>query len=81
VAAMWNKDWSVRQHGKVYTGLVTKTWWTNADGKTAKDGTYQVRGFCGDYEVLVKLKGKTVRENVTLTNQGNSVTIRLGSFN
>ncbi|NEW84328.1 MAG: endo-1,4-beta-xylanase, partial [Mariniphaga sp.] len=55
VAAMWNKDWSVRKHGKVYTDLVTKTWWTNADGKTTKDGTYKVRGFCGDYEVAVKL--------------------------
>jgi GH35 family endo-1,4-beta-xylanase len=75
VAAMWNKDWSVRKHGKVYTDLVTKTWWTNADGKTTKDGTYKVRGFCGDYEVVVKLNGKTVQENLKLTNQGNSITI------
>lgn len=79
VAAMWNKDWSVRKHGKVYTDLVTKTWWTNADGKTNKDGTYKVRGFCGDYEVAVKINGKTVQENVSLTNQSNSVTIRLDS--
>lgn len=77
VAAMWNKDWSVRKHGKVYTDLVTKTWWTNADGKTAQDGTYQVRGFCGDYEVTVKISGKIVQQNVTLTNQGNSVSVHL----
>lgn len=81
VAAMWNKDWSVRKHGKVYADLVTKTWWTNAEGKTTKEGTYKVRGFCGDYEVVVKLHGKPVQENVSLTNQGNSVTIHLDSSN
>ena len=27
-AALWDKDWNLRPHGKVWVDLVTKTWWT-----------------------------------------------------
>ena len=77
VAALWNEDWTPRQHGKVYTELVTKTWWTNADGKSSKDGVFRVRGFCGDYEVVVSSGGKTVKEQVTLSNTNSELVIKL----
>jgi hypothetical protein len=35
MAALWNNDWKIHKHGKVFTDLVSKTWWTNFDGKTA----------------------------------------------
>lgn len=43
--------------------LVSKTWWTNADGRTDAAGVFQTRGFFGDYDVTVSRGGqsKTVR--------------------
>jgi hypothetical protein len=57
-AALWNKDWTMRKHGKVFTDLVTKTWRTDAGGSTSPDGNYQARAFYGDYEVTVTRDGK-----------------------
>ena len=77
VAALWNRDWTLRQNGKVYTELVTKTWWTNFDGKTNANGTTSVRGFTGDYEITVNYKDKTIVKNVTLGNKGGNFVIVL----
>ena len=77
VAALWNRDWTLRPNGKVYTELVTKTWWTNFDGKTDANGVSKTRGFTGDYEIVVKLKDKTVVRNFTLDNTGGNLVIKL----
>ena len=58
-AALWRKDWSLRPAGQAWVDLVTKTWWTNADGRTATDGTYSTRGFYGDYDVTVIHAGRS----------------------
>ncbi len=58
-AALWNKDWTIRKHGKVFTEMVTKTWRSDATGVTSADGTYQTRAFYGDYEATVTHGGKT----------------------
>ncbi len=77
IAALWNKDWSLRKNGKVFTDLVTKTWWTNFTGKTSTDGVCKVRGFCGNYEVTIKMNGKTVTKTYTLDNKGGVLNIEL----
>lgn len=77
VAALWNKDWTLRSHGKVYTDLVTKTWWTNTEATTSKEGVVTMRGFCGDYEVEVKEGGKTVKERFNLDTTGKELLIQL----
>ena len=66
-AALWRKDWTIRPHGQAWVDLVTKTWWTNADGRTAADGTYNVRGFFGDYDVTVEDHKRTKHVSLTLT--------------
>ena len=76
-AALWNKDWRIRPAGKVFTELVSKTWKTNATGKTAADGSYQLRGFTGDYEVVIKYKCKEMKQQITLDNKGKSVVMKL----
>jgi endo-1,4-beta-xylanase len=76
-AALWNKDWSVRPHGKVFTDLVTKTWWTNFSGKTDTNGTCTLRGFCGDYEITVSYHGNITQQNCSLTNQGKFIEVKL----
>ncbi len=77
VAAMWNKDWTIRENGKAYTELVSKTFWTNFEGKTDVNGVSKTRGFTGDYEITVKFKDKTVVRNFTLDNKGGNVVISL----
>jgi endo-1,4-beta-xylanase len=76
-AALWDKDWNIRKHGQAYVDLVTKTWWTNFDGKTAADGSTKLRGFTGDYEVTVRYNGKTTTQKVSLSNAGNVLKIQL----
>lgn len=75
VAALWNKDWSIRPHGKVFTDLVTKKWHTNYTGTTSKTGECKVRGFCGKYRITVTYQGNTVTKDVQLDTNGTAITI------
>ena len=52
-AAMFRRDWSKRPGELAYEDLVLHQWRTNVTGKTDAAGTYAVRGFLGDYDVLV----------------------------
>ncbi|MEO8616654.1 MAG: endo-1,4-beta-xylanase [Luteolibacter sp.] len=63
-AALWRYDWTLTPAGQAWVDLVSKTWWTNADGRTSADGTYSTRGFYGDYDV-------------TITHAGRSKTVQL----
>lgn len=76
-AALWDKNWNIRPAGKVFTELVSKTWSTNAAGHTTKDGTYKIRGFTGDYEVLVKHGGQQVVQLTVLSVGGQTITIKM----
>jgi endo-1,4-beta-xylanase len=76
-SALWNADWSIRQHGQAYIDLVTKTWWTNADLKTNAKGSSNVRGFTGEYEITVKHKGKTNKVKAKLDNKGTTVKVEI----
>lgn len=76
-AALWNKDWSIRPHGQVWLDLVTKEWWTNADGQTDKRGRFATRGFCGDYEVRIEHNGKVATQELKLGNSGTRLRIQL----
>jgi endo-1,4-beta-xylanase len=75
-AAFWSKDWKLRPNGEVWVNLTRKEWWTDADLVTSADGSAQVRGFLGDYEVTVHRpdgKEQTLRTN--LPGGGATVTI------
>lgn len=50
-AALWKKDWTLKPNGRVWLDLTTRRWSTEANGVSAKDGTFKFRGFPGDYEV------------------------------
>ena len=77
VAALWDKNWSLRTHGKVFTQLVNNTWKTNATGTADKNGSYQLRGFTGEYEVTVKKGNKVAVQKIVLTTTGKNATITL----
>ena len=76
-AALWNKDWSIRPEGKVFAGLVSKTWATNEDGLTGKDGNYSIRGYTGDYTITVTYENKKVTKQITLDNTGKIAVLQL----
>ncbi len=69
-APLFHKDWTEKPSGKAYEDLVLKDWWTNADGTTDDQGSYQTRGFLGDYEVTVTRDSKTTTLPARLTKEG-----------
>ncbi len=77
-AALFNQDWSVRKHGKVWQDLIYNQWWTTESGQTDGKGKLNVRGFVGDYKVTVTgLDGKETTTTVKLTHDGSDLTITL----
>lgn len=78
-AALFNKDWTRRKHGKVWQDLVYNQWWTREAGQTGADGTLALRGFLGDYRVVVTgPDGKTHEVTARLTGSGQDVVVQLG---
>ncbi len=75
--SLWRKDWSMKPNAQAWTDLVFKQWWTNAQGRSDKQGAYATRGFLGDYEVSVTFNGRTKQVPVTLAKSGATVTITL----
>jgi GH35 family endo-1,4-beta-xylanase len=76
-AALWDWKWNIRPAGIAFTELVSKTWSTNVNGTTGKDGVYSVRGFNGVYEIMVTYKGKTSLQKVSLDSKGKTITVKL----
>jgi endo-1,4-beta-xylanase len=77
-AAFWSKDWTLRPNGEVWVDLITRQWWTDADLQTDSDGAATVRGFCGDYEVTVRLPdGRRATRQVRLSNAGATAEMSL----
>ncbi|MBE7046272.1 MAG: hypothetical protein E7396_02535 [Ruminococcaceae bacterium] len=57
---MYDKDWNIREAGKVYQDLVYNKWWTkNAKASTDAKGKATINGFYGDYDVTVEANGTT----------------------
>ncbi|HUS93330.1 MAG TPA: endo-1,4-beta-xylanase, partial [Phycisphaerae bacterium] len=76
--AMFRRDWSIKPNGQAYKDLVFKQWWTDADGQTAADGAYKVRGFLGDYEVTVSSYSLRKTEAAKLDKPGSTLTVKFG---
>lgn len=76
-AALWDKNWSIRPHGKVYSDLIHKTWHTQAAGHTDNQGVYNTRGFTGDYEVVVTYKSKNNTKQINLKRDGQIFYVKI----
>jgi GH35 family endo-1,4-beta-xylanase len=73
-AAMWDKAWNVRPHGKVWLDLVTREWWTDTGAMTDDRGRCVVRAFRGRHEVSA---GKGAARAVTLPGGGAALRLEL----
>lgn len=76
-AALWDKDWNLKPRGQAWVDLTTKTWWTNADGRSAQNGRFNTRGFYGDYEVTVTQGQKNRAVKFALSPQNNLCVVAL----
>jgi hypothetical protein len=76
-AALYRKDWSLKPNGQVWKDLVLGKWWTNAEGVSAADGTFSMRGFLGDYEAIVTVGQRTRTIEFSLPKGGRAVDISL----
>jgi len=77
-AALWEKDWTARPIATAWLDLVHKQWKTKAELTTDADGAAQLRGFHGDYDVVVSLGPKSKAASARLAGrEGGRVTVVL----
>ena len=79
-AALFGDDFAPRPHGRAWMDLVHGEWQTDATATTAADGTATVRGFLGEYDVVVTPPGGAAPQTAkaTLTHDGTRVEVTLG---
>ncbi|WP_222708615.1 fibronectin type III domain-containing protein [Paenibacillus sp. N3.4] len=79
-APLFRNDWSLKPSGEEWRKLIYKTWWTDITGKTDGAGSYQTRGFYGDYDITVTYNGtsQTVKASL-LKGKDNKVSMVWGA--
>jgi endo-1,4-beta-xylanase len=76
-AALFRRDWTVKPNGQAWIDLVTRRWWTEAQGRTNQAGLYSTRGFLGEYEVTVTTGTTSKTVTASLIAGGPSVVVKL----
>jgi endo-1,4-beta-xylanase len=72
-APLYHRDWSLKPAGQAYRELVKKAWHTEATGQTDENGTVQVRGFLGAYDIDVTAGGKHQTAKGVLAEGGSTI--------
>jgi endo-1,4-beta-xylanase len=78
-AGIAHRDWTLNEAGKRYEALMSE-WSTKASGRSDAEGIFALRGFHGDYEVILASgQGQAVSRSVQVTPgpQAQTVTIHL----
>jgi hypothetical protein len=77
--AYYNKDWTLRPHGRKYVDLIFDEWWTNESGETDDDGRYTTCGFKGSYEITADKGALSGETTVKIDDETKTVTVELTS--
>jgi GH35 family endo-1,4-beta-xylanase len=77
-AAMYRADWSSKPNAIVYNDLLFKEWWTNEKRITDANGSANVRGFKGIYNVTVTVGNQTQTVSATIGDNGE-ITVTLAT--
>ena len=56
-APLFRNDWSLKPSGQAFFDLVFDAWWTDEALVTDSDGYVDLRGFMGEYNVIVDVQG------------------------
>jgi GH35 family endo-1,4-beta-xylanase len=76
-AAMFRKNWTPKPNYFAYEDLVFKKWWTKEQGVTNNKGIFDCRGFLGEYVVQVVHSKNSVKEKLTLSQNGSSILVKI----
>lgn len=74
-AALFNSDWTEREALAAYRDLVFDQWWTEEQGLTDALGQFSLRGFKGDYEIVVEHDGNTIVRSFDSASGSASIVI------
>jgi len=80
-APILDREYNLKESGKQYIDLVYNKWWTNEYGLSDDGGTFNFRGFYGDYDITVSVGGKikTVEAGF-YKGKDNTVTVMLEDY-
>ena len=77
-APIYRRDWTKKPSGEAYESLVFDQWWTKEKTTTDAGGNARVRGFLGQYEIVVTAPDQRSRTvTVELPRDGTTVEVRL----
>jgi endo-1,4-beta-xylanase len=76
-AIMYHDDFSLKPGGQAYKDLVLGKWRTNEKGTTDAKGTFKLRGFKGNYEIVVKTGDKTQTVKGVLADGGSRIDVKI----
>ncbi|MGN6507609.1 MAG: endo-1,4-beta-xylanase [Tepidisphaeraceae bacterium] len=76
-AALFDKEWHPTAAGRAWTDLIQHQWWTDLKGKTSTDGTFQCRGFLGDYEITAQSAGRSVKTSTKIESGEQFVRLQM----
>jgi GH35 family endo-1,4-beta-xylanase len=76
-AAFYSSDWKKKRIALAWEHMIKKEWHTDKTVTTSDDGTAQVRGFLGDYEITVSYAGWKKKVPLTLDKGSNQIQISL----
>ena len=65
-------DLSLKPSFDVLYNLIHKEWWTKIKQSSGPDSEVKLHGFYGDYQVTATCRGKTVKQKIHLTKNGNN---------
>ena len=76
-AVMYRDDMSLKPGGQAYKDLVLGKWRTHETGKTDARGLFQTRGFKGNYDIIVKVDGRTQTVKGVLAAGGSRIDVKI----
>ena len=72
-AVLYDRDWNLKPTGEVWQRYVKGEWWTNARGKTDRNGRFVERLTHGEYELVARDGDRILRRIVELPRGGERV--------
>ncbi|MBN1294219.1 MAG: endo-1,4-beta-xylanase [Candidatus Latescibacteria bacterium] len=76
-AGLWCEDWSEKPAAQTWRRLIFKEWRTNETVMTNIDGRATVRGFLGDYRIVVDIPGGHRNVLCKITRSGNEISVTM----
>ncbi len=75
--AIYDDDWSVKPSGRAWFELVKKEWWTDTLATLDAPGSFQTRGFLGEYDVYLEYEGQVFARSFSLEESGANLEINI----